>query len=201
MHVSSPAGTRGWARRSGGRLFGDETNDQFLRYEQSVRRFVDSDLSDPAVQLALAEAQISGAMEWAYARPAGDELPGLESTDECLGKLARKLRDLASRVQKDKEQIAGRTPVQFSDREDLFAKAREIYSQVTGAEVQGAGGVSFLLSCSLERSASDLDGEIVLLSADLLGARAAPHGREGDLLEQLGSNGLEIIDVTGNSLP
>jgi hypothetical protein len=58
--------------------------------------------------------------------------------------------------------------------------------------------VSFLLSCSLERSRDHENREIVLLSPEILGVSPAPRGREGDLLEQLGSEGLEILDVTGS---
>jgi hypothetical protein len=194
----------GWHARMGAdewqRRFGHERDEQerLARYQRDVARFHDSDLSDPAVQLAIAKEQISGSMEWAYGVPIPEQLPGLERQHRYLGEIARKLEELASPQQENEHQAEGRSVVWYSNREDLVVKAREIYSAVTGADVQGAGGTSFLLSCSLERSARRDDGEIVLLSPEILGASSAPHGRKGDLLEQLGTEGLEILDVTGS---
>jgi hypothetical protein len=151
------------------------------------------------VQLAIANEQISGSMEWAYGVSVAEQLPGMESESQHLGRIARKLRDLALRSEQEvRNGDGGRTLVHFSDRETLVARAREIYAPVAGADVQGGGGVSFLLSCSLERSRDHENREIVLLSPEILGVSPAPRGREGDLLEQLGSEGLEILDVTGS---
>jgi hypothetical protein len=186
-------GTDEWRRQ-----FGDERNEWLARYQHAVVRFHDSDLSDPAVQLAIAKEQISGSMEWAYGVTIPEQLPGLERIHPNLGEIARNLEELASRPQEEEQRAEGRTVVRYSDREDLLAKAKEVYAPVTGADAQGAGGMSFLLSCSLERSGGHGDGEIVLFSPEILGVSPAPRGREGDLLEQLGSEGLEILDVTGS---
>jgi hypothetical protein len=181
------------------RRFGDDRTGWLARYQHTVASFRNSDLSNPAVQLAIANEQISGSMEWAYGVSVPEQLPGVESERQHLGGIARKLRDLASQSEEEARHCDdGRTEVRFSDRETLFAKAREIYSPVAGADVQGAGGMSFLLSCSRERSGDHDNRRIVLLSPEILGVSPAPRGREGDLLEQLWSEGLEILDVTGS---
>jgi len=190
-------GTDEWLRRFGHER---ERDEGFARYRHTVARFHDSDLSDPAVQLAIANEQIAGSMEWAYMTPVAEQVPGLDPASHHLGAIAGRLQELASRFRQDERPPEGeRTVVRFSDAEDLLAKAREVYCRITGAEIQGAGGASFLISCSLERSEHHRDGGIVLLSPGILGVRAAPNGRDGDLLEQLGSEGLEILDVTGSS--
>jgi hypothetical protein len=125
-------------------------------------------------------------------------VPGLNAESRHLGAIARRLQELASRsLQDERPKDGDRKIVRFSGEQDLLAQATEVYGSVTGPNVQGAGGTSFLLSCSLERSERRGDGEIVLLSPGILGVSPAPRGREGDLLEQLGSEGLEILDVTG----
>lgn len=184
--------------------FGDERNDGFARYESAVKRFHESDLSDPAVQRAIAKEQISGSMEWAYAMPLPEEIweiaregQPVERPCQHLGELAREL-ELALRDQ-DSHRADGRQIVRFTDREDLYRKAREAYAGVAGEDVQGVGGASFLLSCSLERSDSHHRGELTLLFPEALGVKRIPPDREGDLLNQLGSDALEIMDVTGSS--
>jgi hypothetical protein len=185
-----------WQRRFG-REPGQHQDAWLVRYQHTVARFLNSALADPAVQLAIAREQIAGSMEWAYGVTIPEGLPEFEGTQPSLGDIARKLEQLASPAHKEEQRSEGRTVVRYSDYEELLAKAREVYAQVTGSDVQGAGGTSFLLSCSLERS--DADGEMVLLSPEILGLRPAPPGRPSDLLEQLGSEGLEILDVTGSS--
>lgn len=192
----------GWHARMGAsewrRLYGHQREDRYVRYQHIVAKFRDSDLTDRAVQAALANEQIAGAMEWAYMMPVAEEAPGLNQESRNLGGIARRLQELASRpVEHERLEDAGRKVVRFSDEQDLLAQAASVYSGVAGPNVQGAGGTSFLLSCSLERSEQRGSGEIVLLSPGILGASPAPRGRESDLLEQLGSGGLEILDVTG----
>ena len=183
-----------WQRRLGDE-FGDQLHDSFERYRHLVARFHDSDLSDPAVQLALANEQISGSMEWAFPMRV-EQAPGIDPESRHLGAIARRLRELASPPERPTD--GQRTVVRFSDHEHLLAQAREVYGPVVGEDVQGAGGVSFLVSCSLERAERHGEGELTLLSPEVLGVSIAPRGREGDLLEQLGSEGLEILDVTGS---
>jgi hypothetical protein len=190
-HVAN--GDHEWTRR-----FDDERNDWLPHYRHTIARFMNSDLTDPAVQSAIANEQISGSMEWAYGFSVEEQLPRMESGQQKLGEIARKLRELVSRSEQEAIQSeGGRTVVHFSDRETLLVKARQIYAAVAGAEVQGGGGVSFLLSCSLERSA-EYETKTVLLSPEILGISPAPRGRESDLLEQLLSEGMEILDVTGS---
>jgi hypothetical protein len=187
-----------WQRRFG-REFGQHQDERFVRYQHAVARFHDSDLADPAVQLAIAREQIVGVMEWAYSATVPEQLPGFEGTQPFLGDVARKLKQLASPSHEEEQRSEGRTVVRYSGYEELLAKAREMYARVTGTDVHGAGGTSFLLSCSLERSEPHGDGEMVLLSPEVLGVSPAPPGRPSDLLEQLRSEGLEILDVTGSS--
>lgn len=187
-----------WQRRFG-RESGQHQHEWLVRYQHAVARFHDSDLADPAVQLAIAREQIAGAMEWAYRVTVPEQLPGFEGTQPFLGDVARKLEQLASRTHKEGQRSEGRTVVRYSDYEQLLAKAREVYAPVTGTDVQGAGGTSFLLSCLLERSDRHRNGEMALLSPEILGVSPARRGRPSDLLEQLGSEGLEILDVTGSS--
>lgn len=187
-----------WQSRFG-RGSGDLPDESLVRYQHALERSQNSDLADPAVQLAIARDQIAGSMEWAYDVTIPEELPGFEETQPSLGSVAHKLEQLALSAQKDEQRSEGRTAVRYSSHEELLAKARELYARAVGRDIQGAGGTSFLLSCSLEREARHRDGEMILLSPDLLGVRPAPHDRPSDLLEQLGSDGLEILDVTGTS--
>ena len=187
-----------WQRRFR-RELGQHQDERLVRYQHALARYRASDLADPAVQLAIAREQIAGSMEWAYGVTVPEQLPGFEGTQPFLGDVARRLEQLASGAHKEKQRSEGRTVVRFSDSKELLAKAREVYARVTGADVHGAGGMSFLLACSLERSDRHAHSEMVLLSPEILGVSPAPQGRASDLLEQLGSEGLEILDVTGSS--
>jgi hypothetical protein len=68
-------GTDEWQRMSGND-FAHERDEGFVRYQHMVARFHDSDLSDPAVQFALANEQLAGTMEWAYMMPVAEECLG-----------------------------------------------------------------------------------------------------------------------------
>ncbi len=191
-------GMEEWQRRFGQEL-GRHQDERLSRYRHAVERFHNSDISDPAVQHAIAREQIAGSMEWAFGVTVPEQLPGFNRTRPCLGDVARKLEQLAALPAKVGHWSAGRIVVKYSGHEELFAKARQVYARDTGADAQGAGGTSFLLSCSLERSDCDGDGEVHLLSPEILGVSPAPLGRQSDLLEQVRCGDLEILDVTGSS--
>jgi len=162
-----------WQRR-----FKRRQDERLVRYQHAVARFHDSDLSDPAIQLAIAREQIAGSMEWAYGVTVPEQLPGFEGAHPYLEDIARKLEQLASRANEEERRSEGRKVVRYSGYEELLAKAKEVYALVTGPDVQGAGGTSFLLSCSLERSDRHGDDEMVLLSPEILGVSPAPRARE-----------------------
>jgi hypothetical protein len=187
------AGKTEWQRR-----FGPRQNEGLARYQDALARFQNGNFSDPAVQLAIAREQISGSMEWAYDLTAPEPWPGFEGAQPCLGAIARKLEQLALQAQQREPPPEKRTRVRYSNHQELLAKAQEIYAPVTGPDVQGAGGTSFLLSCSLER-AGTTHGEVVLFPPEFLGASPAPRGRPGDVLALLEGENLEILDVRGTS--
>jgi hypothetical protein len=186
-----------WQQRFG-QGFSDHQDERSGRYRQAVARFHESDLSDVGVQLVIAREQIAGAMEWACGMTVPDQIPGFERVQPCLGDIARKLEMLARRSHEEERRGEGRTVVRYSSREDLLATTRQVYAAVTGRDVQGGGGLSFLLSCSLERASPESEGQVILLSPEILGVSPLPSGRVNDLLEQLGSEGLEILEVTGS---
>src|SRR4051812_48403553 len=72
-----------WQRRFG-QEFGQHQDEWLVRYQQALARFEDSDLSDPAVQLAIAREQIAGSMEWAYGVTVPEQLPGFDRARPCL---------------------------------------------------------------------------------------------------------------------
>jgi hypothetical protein len=197
----------GWHTRTGieelqrrfGREFGQGQDDWLVRYRHVVAGFQERNFSDPSVQLAIAREQIAGSMEWASGATVPEELWEFEGTQPSLGELARKLKELALQAQDEELGVEGRILVRYSGYEELLVKAREVYARTTRADVQGGGGTSFLLSCSLERSDRREYGEIVLLSPERLGVSRAPQGRAGDFLEQLAGLELEILDVMGSS--
>ena len=176
-----------------------DNDEQLARYQQLVSNFHNSDLSDPAVQLAIAHEQMSGVMEWAYSLSVEDLVPGMGPDRRKLGDIARELRDLASQIEHEAHpNDARRTFVYSPEQKRLLARAKAHYATVTSEDVQGGGGLSFLLSCSLERSSSHESDETLLLSPEFLGASPAPQGRDEDILNQIKGNGLEILDVTGD---
>jgi hypothetical protein len=176
-----------------------DNDERLAHYQQIVSNFRDGDLSDPAVQLAIANEQISGSMEWAYGRSVEDILPGIGPEHRKLGDIARELRGLALQFEQGGHPGDARQTFEYSpEQKRLLARAQSHYATVTSADVQGGGGLSFLLSCSLERSLGHESDEILLLSPEFLGASPAPQGRNKDILDQVKGNGLEILDVEGN---
>jgi len=69
-----------WQRR-----FKRRQDERLVRYQHAVARFHDSDLSDPAIQLAIAREQIAGSMEWAYGVTVPEQLPGFEGPTRTWG--------------------------------------------------------------------------------------------------------------------
>jgi hypothetical protein len=162
--------------------------DWISRYEHIVRHFVESDLSDPEVWRAIAKEQISGCMEWAYGQLLPEPPVGYPSIN--LGELARELSRLALL-----QEPARRRMVYFETAEELLRTAREFYGDAIGPNRQGGGGLSFLVSCSLERS--DAQGHLELLSPEVLGAVHAPTNRPDDFIEQIRNGEVEVEEVIG----
>ncbi len=169
-------------------------------YHASVRSMVGQNLSSRDVQMAIATLQISGSWEWAYSKGIPEEawmkccsVYGMEPAfPQNLGEAARKVIGLlAGRAE-------GPAAIRFSDREELLAKAQEVYERFAADEVLGAGSVSFLLSCSVERDENLLEsGLIRLFSAADLGVLECPQGRPGDLIGLVRSNALTVEQITG----
>lgn len=158
------------------------------RYEHIVQHFKKAELSDPEVWRAIAKEQVSGCMEWAYGQLLTEPLPG-HSTIK-LGELARELSRLAS-----PHEPTTRRTVYFETAEELLRTAREFYGDTIGPDQQGAGGLSFLVSCSLERS--DSRAHLELLSAEVLGAVYAPTNRPDDFIQRIQNGDFEVEEVTG----
>ena len=158
------------------------------RYEDTIRHFAEADLSNSELWVLIAKEQISGCMEWAYGQFLSEPLLGEKPVS--LGELARELSRMASL----RESTNHRT-VYFDTHEELVRTAREFYGDAIGADLQGGGGFSFLVSCSLERSNSH--GQVELLSPEALGVVAPFPDRPDDFVRQIRSGDIEVEEVIG----
>jgi hypothetical protein len=178
-------------------------------YRQLVRSMSHRDFGQHEAQHELARLQVSGAWEWAYARPIPEDLwehwcAVLEVSPQrpkSLGEAGRRLKELLASGEHRGEAANGeRLEVSYSSREDLLQKARDFYQSHTREENHGIGGAAFLLSCSLERAGlPEGGGSITIISPEILGVREAPRGRQHDFLDAIRSGKLVVVEVKGSS--
>lgn len=194
---------------------GEPRVDSLNDYRQAVSTFLNSDLASIEVQAEVAKTQICGTFEWFYHEIIPASLlarfaEGLQIQQPThLFEVARHIQQLHERIAESlaphdesthPSEDSGRgTPVHFSSRSELQLLARRHYANYIREEHVGIGGVNFLLSSSLERTADRAgdSGEITLLTPEYLGFHVDPISESDDLLSRLKAGEIRIESLEG----
>lgn len=199
-----------WHRRHGVHAFearwgGSDTS----RYWAALEELSALDLSDARAQEAVARAQRSGALEWAYVTPLpagwlrelappglGELADRLSEAHDTLGTLAGWVVDTVGQRAESEPEL--RRAIRPASRAALLAAATQFYGSVLPPATPALGGASALLSCSLERTPLHESEPVQLLHPDVLGLHVVePHEREDDLIDAVRDGELAILDVEG----
>ena len=184
---------------------------QFDRYRERVAYFRDADLSDRQVQREIAREQRSRLFEWACSRvvPATlwyDASRALQRSvqrrpPENLGEAASWILEVTTRTQPEPATVKSDedTAIGGEPRAALLDRARRFYHYLDQEQTQTVGGVSALVSCSIERyRRSDSQGSVQLVPLEDLPLRIVqPGARKNDLLDALLSGEVEIEEAVG----